>query len=81
MRRRVKWTLALVPDFWTAQQGVVWAATAEDTEGLPSGVRRVPRSWRGQMTVAWMTRARDTRWEVLLASDLILQWAKCSLKM
>ena len=54
VRRRVKWTFALVPDFWVAEQGVVWAVTAKDTEGMPRGVgmclcsrRGAKRRWRG----------------------------------
>lgn len=47
VRRRVKWTLALVPDFWTAEQGVGWAATEKDAEGMPRGVGTGLRSRRG----------------------------------
>ena len=35
------------PRLWTAEQGVVWAATAVDTEGMPHGVGTGPHSRRG----------------------------------
>ena len=64
--------LALVPDFWMAEQGAVWAATVEDTEGMPRGVGMGLRSQeRGQATVARMTRESDIRWEVRLAANLM----------
>ena len=47
VRRRVKRTLAPIPGFWTAEQGLVWAATAEDTEGMPRGAEMGLRSRRG----------------------------------
>ena len=45
--RRVKWAVALDLDSWTAEQRVVWAAAAEDAEGMPRGVGTGLRSRRG----------------------------------
>ena len=65
------WTLALVPDFWVAEQGMVWAATAEDTKACPvawgwaSAPGEGPNSNR-------VNDESDMRWEVLPASDLTL---------